>query len=163
MRSLVCVEYVVDCQILFSALNAIWAFRMRAIMSASVLPVLSIMLPRYVNCVTLSIVLLYIRRGSLLFRAICISFVFFTLIINPLNAELNPISHLLALLGAHLIFHVSRIRVKPAFAEKIAHEYYVITLVPRVRSIMPTATEKQLQRLKANRIYSNLICFCYFM
>jgi hypothetical protein len=31
---------------------------------------------------------------------------------NPLNTELNPICHLLALLGAHLIFHVSRIRVK---------------------------------------------------
>jgi hypothetical protein len=32
-------------------------------------------------------------------------------VINPLNAELNPICHLLALLGAHHIFHVSRIRV----------------------------------------------------
>jgi len=32
--------------------------------------------------------------------------------LNPLNAELNPICHLLALLGAHLILHVSRIRVK---------------------------------------------------
>jgi hypothetical protein len=31
---------------------------------------------------------------------------------NPLNAELNPICHLLALLGAHHILHVSRIRVK---------------------------------------------------
>jgi len=31
---------------------------------------------------------------------------------NPLNAELNPICHLLALLGSHPIFHVSRIRVK---------------------------------------------------
>jgi len=31
---------------------------------------------------------------------------------NPLNAELNPICHLLALLGAHPILHVSRIRVK---------------------------------------------------
>ena len=31
--------------------------------------------------------------------------------LNPLNAELNPICHLLALLGAHLIFHVSRLRV----------------------------------------------------
>jgi hypothetical protein len=29
---------------------------------------------------------------------------------KPLNAKLNPICHLLALLGAHLIFHVSRIR-----------------------------------------------------
>jgi hypothetical protein len=32
--------------------------------------------------------------------------------LNPLNSELNPICHLLALLGAHPIFHVSRIRVK---------------------------------------------------
>jgi len=31
---------------------------------------------------------------------------------NPLNAELNPICHLLTLLGAHHILHVSRIRVK---------------------------------------------------
>jgi hypothetical protein len=33
------------------------------------------------------------------------------LIFNPLNAELNPIFHLLALLGARPIFHFSRIRV----------------------------------------------------
>jgi len=32
--------------------------------------------------------------------------------INPLNAELNPIWHLLALLGVHHFLHVSRIRVK---------------------------------------------------
>jgi hypothetical protein len=32
--------------------------------------------------------------------------------INPLNAELNSICHLLALLGAHHIFHVSGLRVK---------------------------------------------------
>ena len=32
--------------------------------------------------------------------------------LNPLNAELNPICHLLALLGAHHFLHVSRIRVK---------------------------------------------------
>jgi len=31
---------------------------------------------------------------------------------NYLNAELNSICHLLALLGAHHILHVSRIRVK---------------------------------------------------
>ena len=30
---------------------------------------------------------------------------------NPLNAKLNPICHLLALLGAHHILHISRIRV----------------------------------------------------
>ena len=33
-------------------------------------------------------------------------------IFNTLNAELNPICHLLALLGAHHILHVSRKRVK---------------------------------------------------
>jgi hypothetical protein len=34
------------------------------------------------------------------------------LLFNSLNAELKPICHLLALLGAHHILHVSRIRVK---------------------------------------------------
>jgi hypothetical protein len=36
--------------------------------------------------------------------------------INPLNAKLNPTCHLLALLEAHHIFHVSRIRVKKNYA-----------------------------------------------
>ena len=31
---------------------------------------------------------------------------------NPLNAELNPICYLLALLGAHHFLHLSRMRVK---------------------------------------------------
>ena len=34
------------------------------------------------------------------------------IVLNPLNAELNPICYLLALLGAHHFLHVSRIRVK---------------------------------------------------
>jgi len=32
--------------------------------------------------------------------------------LNPLNAELNPICHLLTLLGARHIPHISRVRVK---------------------------------------------------
>ena len=32
-------------------------------------------------------------------------------IFNPSNAQLNPICHLLALLGAHHIFHVRGLRV----------------------------------------------------
>jgi hypothetical protein len=32
--------------------------------------------------------------------------------INPLNAKLNPICHLLTLLRAHPVLHVSRTRVK---------------------------------------------------
>ena len=35
-----------------------------------------------------------------------------SLTFNPLNAELNPICYLLALLGVHHFLHVSRIRVK---------------------------------------------------
>ena len=34
------------------------------------------------------------------------------IIFNPLKVELNPICHLLALLGAHHILHVNRIRLK---------------------------------------------------
>jgi len=36
----------------------------------------------------------------------------YSLIVNPLNAKLTPICHLMALLRAHHIFHFSRIRVK---------------------------------------------------
>jgi hypothetical protein len=44
---------------------------------------------------------------------LCVEFVkLVRLLIYPLKAELNPICHLLALLGAHHIIHVSRIRVK---------------------------------------------------
>jgi len=49
---------------------------------------------------------------------------------NPLNAELNPICHLLALLGAHQIFHVSRIRVKC----RVKHLKFLID-VPRITDI----------------------------
>jgi hypothetical protein len=42
----------------------------------------------------------------------CRPFSSLRLTINPLNAELNPICRLLALLGAHHILHVSRITVK---------------------------------------------------
>ena len=39
--------------------------------------------------------------------------------LNPLNAELNPICHLLALLGAHHILHVGRIRVNVLAASRL--------------------------------------------
>ena len=45
----------------------------------------------------------------------CIKFSLCILIaedINPLNAELNPIRHLLAMVGARHVVHVSRMRVK---------------------------------------------------
>jgi len=44
------------------------------------------------------------------------SLLFITLdYINPLKAELNPICHLLSLLGANHIFHVSVLRVRGFF------------------------------------------------
>jgi len=46
-------------------------------------------------------------------------------VINPLNAELNPICHLLALLGAHHILHVSGVRVKNLSSEY--NKYPVVT------------------------------------
>jgi len=48
-------------------------------------------------------------------------------IINPLNAELNPICHLLALL-AHHILHVSRIRVN-AYLLLCVYFVGVLTLI----------------------------------
>jgi hypothetical protein len=36
--------------------------------------------------------------------------------VNPLNAELNPTCYLMALLGAHHILRISRIRVKRSLA-----------------------------------------------
>ena len=45
--------------------------------------------------------------------------------INPLNTELNLICHLLALLGAHHILYVSRIRVKEWCKYKDMQIYFV--------------------------------------
>ena len=39
---------------------------------------------------------------------------------NPLNAKLNPICYLLALLGAHHFLHVNRIRVKLFIVQQIS-------------------------------------------
>ena len=51
--------------------------------------------------------------------------------INPLNTELNPICHLLALLGAHPILHVSGIRVNCIYS----FWYYTrVSLLPAVSS-----------------------------
>ena len=47
--------------------------------------------------------------------------IFQLIVFNPLNAKLNPIRHLLALVGAHHTVHVSRVRVKKtAFTNKVS-------------------------------------------
>jgi len=45
------------------------------------------------------------------------------LLLNPLNAEFYLICHLLALLGAHLILHVSRIRVNYYTSPKVKSSF----------------------------------------
>jgi hypothetical protein len=52
-------------------------------------------------------------------------------LLNPLNADLNPIYHLLALLGAHPIFHISRIRVNVVRNRlEILFNYIFIDILP---------------------------------
>jgi hypothetical protein len=47
---------------------------------------------------------------------------------NSLNANLNPICHLLALLAAHPILHIGRIRVNKGRGEegtiRVPHSFY---------------------------------------
>jgi hypothetical protein len=51
------------------------------------------------------------QKGAFYDYAMCLRTAFLHYKINPLNPELNPICHLLALLGVHFL-HVSRTRVK---------------------------------------------------
>ena len=76
---------------------------------------------------------------------------------NPLNAELNPICHLLALLGAHHIFHVSGLRVKRwrmwnggyrdenwSPQRRVTKEEDLLALSIRIKSTLPsTAVRKR--------------------
>ena len=46
-------------------------------------------------------------------------------LVNPLNAELNPICHFLALLGVRHFLHVSRIRVKSLTLRQVMLYIYI--------------------------------------
>jgi hypothetical protein len=50
------------------------------------------------------------------------------LFINPLNAGLNPICQLLALLGAYPMLHVSRIRVNFLHCDKSGQQLLSVSL-----------------------------------
>jgi hypothetical protein len=54
--------------------------------------------------------------------------------VNPLNAELSPIFHLLALLGAQPILHVSRIRVNPPDHDQQRSSRCLLTVEPEATS-----------------------------
>jgi len=47
---------------------------------------------------------------------------------NPLNAELNPICHLLALLGAHHILQVSKVRVIYTIHQTLITKHHTVCM-----------------------------------
>jgi len=55
-------------------------------------------------------------------------------VLNPLNAELNPICYLLALLGVHHFLHVSRIRVKSLTLRQLMSYVYGAPILEVSRS-----------------------------
>jgi len=74
---------------------------------------------------------------------------------NPLNAELNPICHLLALLGAHHILHVSRIRVKISLMESLFHKTQLLLV-----NIYQLATCSKFARKISALNYTNSHSIC---
>ena len=86
--------------------------------------------------------------------------------INPLNAESNPICHLLALLGAHHILHVIRIRVNILsqlqclrhYLSKIptnAHTYIYIYIKVKHSHYRPGQAQRVLRKLRFPRFHDN--------
>ena len=59
-----------------------------------------------------------------------------TPLVNPLNAKLNRICHLQALLGAHRILHVSRIRVNRVKKNQRDAQLILSTVIPRLTKII---------------------------
>jgi len=55
-------------------------------------------------------------------------------VFNPLNAQLNPIYCLLALLGAHHFLHISRIRVKSLTLRQLMSHIYGAPILDVSRS-----------------------------
>jgi len=56
--------------------------------------------------------------------------------VNHLNAELNPICYLLALLGAHHFLHVSRIRVKSLTLRQLMNVIYIFLEVSHPQALL---------------------------
>ena len=65
---------------------------------------------------------------------------------NPLNAELNPICYLLALLGAHHFLHVSRIRVKSLTLRLLMSYIYIYMEHPFLLSLDHTQRRSTVGR-----------------
>jgi len=67
-------------------------------------------------------------------------------IFNPLNAELNPICHLLALLGVHHFLHVSKIRVKSLTLRLLMSYIYIYIYGAPILNVSRSHTTTQHSR-----------------
>jgi len=79
---------------------------------------------------------------------------------NPLNAELNPICHLLALLEAHHILHVSKIRGKHVITTCVLDERVVAGLRATVDY---ECCEEKLAMLHFKPLNAELNPICYLL
>jgi len=77
---------------------------------------------------------------------------------NPLNAELNPICPLLVLLGAHLILHISRIRVNFAFEGLKPHTFFFCCLLDR-NICRSRVVDENKTRFVSSAIFPQCNCF----
>jgi hypothetical protein len=81
--------------------------------------------------------------------------------INPLNADLNSICHLLALLGARPILYISRIRVNPSSSNflslrsKYSSKHPIITHSEMYSSLKVLHGKREVSALRGNiiRVY----------
>jgi len=85
---------------------------------------------------------------------------------NPLNAELNPICHLLALLGAHHILHISRIRVNNGVINycenynsiSVTDDGYKIFLIIKLRQFYTYSLKERSDFRKGQNRYKFYTC-----
>ena len=76
-----------------------------------------------------------------------------------LNAELNPICHSLALLGAHHILHVSRIRVNYPERNKVSILIKLATLSASRPAVLNQGYMDRLQEVRKLGWENNYIIF----
>jgi len=84
------------------------------------------------------------------------------MVFNPLNTELNPICHLLALLGAHHIIHVSRVRINYHYTALIYLLLSFLNLSCRGLWRYGTMLSCSVPKIpkKWTHGFGNGICFC---
>jgi transposase len=75
--------------------------------------------------------------------------------VNPLNTKLNPICHLLALLAAHHIIHASRIRVNP-LNTKLNPICHLLALLANHHIL-------HVSRIRVNPLYAKLNPICHLL